>query len=125
MVGPQKTAIVTGASQGIGAGIVQGLVDRGVTAALPMVTKGGLETITQHLAMEYAKDGIRVNAVAPGVVYTPLHRETPKAVMESLSPMGRPSTVKDITDAVMYLTDAATVTGDILYVDGGSHVGRW
>jgi NAD(P)-dependent dehydrogenase (short-subunit alcohol dehydrogenase family) len=98
---------------------------RGVTAAVPMITKGGLETITQHLAMEYAKDGIRVNAVAPGVVYTPLHRETPKDVMESLSPMGRPSTVKDITDAVMYLTDAATVTGHILYVDGGAHVGRW
>jgi len=98
---------------------------RGVTAAVPMITKGGLETITQHLAMEYAKDGIRVNAVAPGVVYTPLHRETPKDVMESLSPMGRPSTVKDITDAVMYLTDAATVTGDILYVDGGAHFGRW
>jgi NAD(P)-dependent dehydrogenase (short-subunit alcohol dehydrogenase family) len=98
---------------------------RGVTAAVPMITKGGLETITQHLAMEYAKDGIRVNAVAPGVVYTPLHRDTPKDVMESLSPMGRPSTVKDITDAVMYLTDAATVTGDILYVDGGAHFGRW
>ena len=98
---------------------------RGVPAAVPMITKGGLETITQHLAMEYAKDGIRVNAVAPGVVYTPLHRDTPKDVMESLSPMGRPSTVRDITDAVMYLTDAATVTGDILYVDGGSHFGCW
>ena len=98
---------------------------RGVTAAVPMITKGGLETITQHLAMEYAKDGIRVNAVAPGVVYTPLNQETPKDVMESLSPMARPSTVKDITEAVMYLTDAATVTGHILYVDGGAHVGRW
>src|SRR5437773_9140020 len=98
---------------------------RGITAAVPMITKGGLETITQHLAMEYAKDGIRVNAVAPGAVYTPMHRDTPKDVMESLSPMGRPSTVKDITDAVMYLTDAATVTGDILYVDGGAHFGHW
>src|SRR5436305_11734276 len=98
---------------------------RGVTAAAPMITKGGLETITQHLAMEYAKEGIRVNAVAPGVVYTPLHRNTPKDVMESLSPMGRPSTVKDVTDAVMYLTDAATVTGQIVYVDGGAHFGRW
>jgi NAD(P)-dependent dehydrogenase (short-subunit alcohol dehydrogenase family) len=98
---------------------------RGVTAAVPMITKGGLETITQHLAVEYAKDGIRVNAVAPGVVYTPLHRDTPKDVMESLSPMGPPSSVKDITDAVLYLTDAATVTGDILYVDGGAHFGRW
>jgi NAD(P)-dependent dehydrogenase (short-subunit alcohol dehydrogenase family) len=98
---------------------------RGVTAAVPMITKGGLETITQHLAMEFAKDGIRVNAVAPGVVYTPLHRDTPKDTMESLSPMGRPSTVKDITDAVMYLVGAATVTGDVLYVDGGAHFGRW
>ena len=98
---------------------------RGVTASVPMITKGGLETITQHLAMEYAKDGIRVNAVAPGAVYTPLHRDTPKDVMESLSPMGRPSTVQDITDAVLYLTEAATVTGHILYVDGGAHFGRW
>ena len=65
---------------------------RGVPAAVPMITKGGLETVTQHLAMEYAKDGIRVNAVAPGVVDTPLHRDTPKDVMEGLSPMGRPST---------------------------------
>ena len=98
---------------------------RGLTATVPMITKGGLETITQHLAMEYAKDGIRVNAVAPGVVDTPLHKETPKDVMHGLSPMGRVSTVKDITDAVMYLTDADTVTGDILYVDGGAHFGRW
>lgn len=98
---------------------------RGVPAAVPMITKGGLETVTQHLAMEYAKDGIRVNAVAPGTVYTPLHRGTPREVMESLSPMGRPSTVKDIADAVLFLTDAATVTGHILYVDGGAHFGRW
>ena len=98
---------------------------RGVPAAVPMITKGGLETVTQHLAMEYAKDGIRVNAVAPGVVDTPLHRNTPKDVMEGLSPMGRPSTVKDIADAVLYLTDAVTVTGHILYVDGGAHFGRW
>jgi NAD(P)-dependent dehydrogenase (short-subunit alcohol dehydrogenase family) len=98
---------------------------RGVPAAVPMITKGGLETITQHLAMEYAKDGIRVNAVAPGVVDTPMHRNTPKDVMEGLSPMGRPSTVNEIADAVMYLMDAATVTGHILYVDGGAHFGRW
>src|SRR4029078_9415826 len=77
---------------------------RGVTAAVPMITKGGLETITQHLAMEYAKDGIRVNAVAPGAVYTPLHRNTPKEVMESLSPMGRPWTVKHLKAAAIYVT---------------------
>jgi NAD(P)-dependent dehydrogenase (short-subunit alcohol dehydrogenase family) len=98
---------------------------RGVTASVPMITKGGLETVTRHLAMEYAAEGIRVNAVAPGVVYTPLQRETTKDEMESRSPMGRPSTVKEIADAVLYLTDAPTVTGHILYVDGGAHLGRW
>lgn len=98
---------------------------RGFTASIPMITKGGLETVTQHLAMEYAKDGIRVNAVAPGVVETPLHKSTPKEVMESLSPMGKPSVVQEIADAVIYLTEATTVTGDILYVDGGAHFGRW
>ena len=98
---------------------------RGITASIPMLTKGGLETITRHLAMEYAKSGIRVNAVAPGVVETPLQRHTPKEMMEARSPMGRPSTVSDIADAVIYLTEAATVTGDILYVDGGAHFGRW
>jgi NAD(P)-dependent dehydrogenase (short-subunit alcohol dehydrogenase family) len=75
--------------------------------------------------MEYAKHNIRVNAVAPGVVYTPLQSNTPIDVMERRSPMGRPSTVKDITDAVLYLTDAPTVTGHILYVDGGAHFGCW
>jgi NAD(P)-dependent dehydrogenase (short-subunit alcohol dehydrogenase family) len=98
---------------------------RGVTASVPMITKGGLETITQHLAIEYAKDGIRVNAVSPGVVDTPLHKNTPREVMASLSPMGRISTPKEIADAVMYLTEARTVTGHILFVDGGAHVGHW
>jgi NAD(P)-dependent dehydrogenase (short-subunit alcohol dehydrogenase family) len=93
---------------------------RGVPAAVKMITKGGLETITQHLAMEYAKVGIHGNAVAPGAVYTLMHRNTPQDVIESLSPMGRPSTDQDIADAVLYLTDAATVTRQILYVDGGA-----
>jgi NAD(P)-dependent dehydrogenase (short-subunit alcohol dehydrogenase family) len=98
---------------------------RGTLASVPMITKGGLATVTQHLAMEYAKDGIRVNAVAPGVVDTSMHEDTPEAEMKRRSPMGRTSTIKDITDAVMYLTDAQTVTGHILYVDGGAHFGCW
>jgi len=98
---------------------------RGANVAVPMITKGGLETVTRHLAMEYSSDGIRVNAVAPGEVFTPLHRDTPREVMESLSPMRRPSTVKQIADAVMYLTEAETVTGQTIFVDGGAHVGRW
>jgi NAD(P)-dependent dehydrogenase (short-subunit alcohol dehydrogenase family) len=98
---------------------------RGVTAALSMFTKGGLETMTRHLAMEYATDGIRVNAVAPGVVSTALQRDTPKEALEGRSPMGRTSTPEDVADAVLYLSEAATVTGDTLYVDGGAHFGRW
>ncbi len=98
---------------------------RDVPAAVPMITKGGLETATLHLAMEYAKDGIRVNAVAPGVVDTPLHKNEKKEILRSLNPMGVVSSVKDIADAVLFLADAATVTGQILYVDGGAHFGRW
>jgi NAD(P)-dependent dehydrogenase (short-subunit alcohol dehydrogenase family) len=97
----------------------------GVKASVPMITKGGLNAITKHLAMEYAKDGIRVNAVAPGVVDTPLHKDGPKEALRSLNPMGVLSSVKDIVDAVMYLTEAHTVTGEILNVDGGAHTGRW
>jgi NAD(P)-dependent dehydrogenase (short-subunit alcohol dehydrogenase family) len=97
----------------------------GVKASVAMITKGGLDTITKHLAMEYAKDGIRFNAVAPGVVDTPLHKNDPKEALQSLNPMGVVSSVKDIVDAVMYLTEARTVTGEILNVDSGAHVGRW
>src|SRR4051794_11300487 len=97
----------------------------GAKASVPMITKGGLNTITKHLAIEYAKDGIRFNAVAPGVVDTPLHKNDPKDILKSLSPMGVLSSVKDIVDAVMYLTEARSVTGEILNVDGGAHSGRW
>jgi len=97
----------------------------GVKASVAMITKGGLDTITKHLAIEYAKDGIRFNAVAPGVVDTPLHKNDPKEVLQTLNPMGVVSSVKDIVDAVMYLTEAHTVTGEILNVDGGAHTGRW
>ena len=90
-----------------------------------MMTKGGLDTITKHLAIEYAKDGIRFNAVAPGVVDTPLHKNEPKEALQSLNPMGVLSIVKDIVDAVIYLVEASTVTGEILNVDGGVDMGRW
>jgi len=82
-------------------------------------------TITPHLAMEYAKEGIRVNAVAPGVVDTPMHKGDPKDFLKTLQPMGSISEVQDIVDAVVYLTEAKQVTGEVLHVDGGSHVGKW
>ena len=97
----------------------------GVNCAVPMITKGGLEAVTRSLAMEYAKQGIRVNAVAPGVVDTPMHKDHPKDVLESLQPMGQIVDVKDIVDAIVYLTEAGQVTGEVLHVDGGAHVGKW
>jgi NAD(P)-dependent dehydrogenase (short-subunit alcohol dehydrogenase family) len=97
----------------------------GVNAAVPMITKGGLEAVTRSLAMEYAKQGIRVNAVAPGIVDTPMHEHDPKDFLRTLQPMGGISDVKDIVDAVVYLTEAGQVTGEVLHVDGGAHAGKW
>ena len=97
----------------------------GVNASVAMITKGGLEAITRSLAMEYAKDGIRVNAVAPGVVDTPMHKDDPKDFLKSLSPLGGIIDAQDIADAVLYLTEARQVTGELLRVDGGAHVGKW
>ena len=97
----------------------------GVPASIPMITKGGLNAITISLASEYAKDHIRFNAVAPGVVDTPLHKNNPKDFLKTLSPMGTISEAKDIADAVVYLAEASHVTGEVLHVDGGAHVGRW
>ena len=97
----------------------------GVTASVPMITKGGLEAVTRSLASEYAKEHIRFNAVAPGTVDTPLHKNNPKEFLKSLSPMGTISEVSDIVDAVVYLTEARQVTGEVLHVDGGAHSGKW
>jgi NAD(P)-dependent dehydrogenase (short-subunit alcohol dehydrogenase family) len=97
----------------------------GVPASIPMITKGGLNAVTLSLAIEYAKAGIRFNAVAPGVVDTPLHQNDDKAHLKALNPMGTLSEAKDVAEAVMYLTEARYVTGEVLHVDGGAHVGKW
>jgi NAD(P)-dependent dehydrogenase (short-subunit alcohol dehydrogenase family) len=97
----------------------------GVTASVPMITKGGLEAATRNLASEYAKQHIRFNAVAPGIVDTPMHEKNPKDFLKTLSPMGTISSVSDIVDAVVYLTEASNVTGEVLHVDGGAHQGKW
>jgi NAD(P)-dependent dehydrogenase (short-subunit alcohol dehydrogenase family) len=97
----------------------------GANSSVPMITKGGLEAVTRSLAIEYVKQGIRVNAVAPGIVDTPMHKDDPRDFLKTLQPMGQISSVGDIVNAVLYLTDAGQVTGEVLRVDGGSHVGRW
>jgi NAD(P)-dependent dehydrogenase (short-subunit alcohol dehydrogenase family) len=97
----------------------------GVTASVPMITKGGLEAVTRSLATEYAKLHVRFNAVAPGAVDTPLHKDNPKDFLRTLSPMGIISEVNDIVNAVVYLTEARYVTGEVLHVDGGAHSGKW
>ena len=97
----------------------------GITASVPMITKGGLEAVTLSLAAEYAKEKMRFNAVAPGVVDTPLHEDNPKDFLKALSPVGTISDVKDIVEAVVYLTEGRQVTGEVLHVDGGAHSGKW
>ena len=97
----------------------------GFAASIPMITKGGVNAISRSLAMEYAQRGIRVNVVAPGVVDTPLLKGVPQDYLRSLSPIGQIPVPSDIATAVLYLTQARQVTGEVLHVDGGMHVGRW
>ena len=97
----------------------------GTPASLSMMTKGGLQAALRSLALEYAKEQIRFNAVAPGVVDTPLHTKDSEDRLKTLSPMGTVSTTEEIASAVVYLTEARQVTGEVLHVDGGAHNGRW
>jgi NAD(P)-dependent dehydrogenase (short-subunit alcohol dehydrogenase family) len=97
----------------------------GLNASVSMMTKGGLNTVTRSLAIEYAKEGIRFNAVAPGVVDTALHKDGPKESLKTRQPTGKIAEVKDIVDAVLYLAQADQVTGEVLHVDGGAHAGCW
>jgi NAD(P)-dependent dehydrogenase (short-subunit alcohol dehydrogenase family) len=97
----------------------------GMPVSVAMITKGGIEAASKNIAMEYARDGIRVNTVAPGVVDTPLHRDNPKDFLKTLSPMNSISSAQEIVDAVVFLTEAPHITAEVLNVDGGAHLGRW
>jgi NAD(P)-dependent dehydrogenase (short-subunit alcohol dehydrogenase family) len=104
------------------------LVDQpfaGDKASVSMLTKGGLNSITRSLAIEYAKEGIRFNAVAPGAVDTPLHHDEFKEILRTFQPMGKIVGVSDVVEAVLYMAQAGQVTGEVLHVDGGEHAGRW
>jgi NAD(P)-dependent dehydrogenase (short-subunit alcohol dehydrogenase family) len=97
----------------------------GVSAALSILTKGALNAATRALAIEYAKEGVRVNAIAPGIVDTPMHAQNPHDYLETLHPIQRLASVDEIADTVLYLDKAGFVTGEVVHVDGGAHAGRW
>ncbi|HYD63588.1 MAG TPA: SDR family oxidoreductase [Noviherbaspirillum sp.] len=98
-----------------------------VPALLPVLIKGGLNHATRGLALELAASNVRVNAVAPGIIETPLHAtdEGTQDFLKTLAPTGKIGTTKDVVDAVLYLTDAQFTTGAVLTVDGGATAGTW
>jgi NAD(P)-dependent dehydrogenase (short-subunit alcohol dehydrogenase family) len=108
--------------------ITSSLVDQpinGVPSVLASITKGGLNAATKSLAIEYATRGIRVNAVSPGIIKTPMHPPETHAALATLHPVGRMGEMSDIVDAVLFLENAPFVTGEILHVDGGQAAGHW
>jgi NAD(P)-dependent dehydrogenase (short-subunit alcohol dehydrogenase family) len=107
--------------------ITTSLVDHaitGVPAVLASLTKGGLNAATKSLAIEYAKRGIRVNAVAPGIIKSPMHPVETHAQLDALHPVGHMGEISDIVEAILYLESAPFVTGEILHVDGGQSAGH-
>ena len=107
--------------------ITTSLVDQPMTSVpsvLASLTKGALNAATKSLAIERAKSGVRVNAVSPGIIKTPMHPVEARQALASLHPMGRMGEMSDVVDAVMYLDSAGFVTGEILHVDGGQAAGH-
>lgn len=107
--------------------ITTSLVDHaidGVPSVLASLTKGGLNAATRSLAIEYAKRGVRVNAVSPGVIKTPMHAAETHEWLSALHPVGRMGDIGDVVQAVLYLDAATFVTGEILHVDGGQSAGH-
>ncbi|QXZ17171.1 SDR family oxidoreductase [Pseudomonas sp. AO-1] len=125
-----QQAIAQMEKQGEGGHVVSittSLVDHaieGVPSVLASLTKGGMNAATKSLAIEYAKRGIRVNAVSPGIIKTPMHGEESHAALGRLHPVGHMGDVQDIVAAVLYLDSAPFVTGEILHVDGGQSAGH-
>jgi NAD(P)-dependent dehydrogenase (short-subunit alcohol dehydrogenase family) len=95
-----------------------------VPSVLASLTKGGLDAATRSLAIEYATRGIRVNAVSPGIIKTPMHAPETHAGLAALHPVGRMGEIADVVNAILYLESACFVTGEILHVDGGQSAGH-
>jgi NAD(P)-dependent dehydrogenase (short-subunit alcohol dehydrogenase family) len=97
----------------------------GVNVALTSLTKGGLNSVTRGLAIEYVAEGIRVNAIAPGIVDTPMHKPENHDYLKGLHPIKRLATVQEIVDAALFLARSPFITGEVLHIDGGAHAGKW
>ena len=125
-----QAAIAQMLSQDQGGHVVQvttSLVDyanSNVPSVLASLTKGGLQSATKSLAIEFAKRGVRVNAVAPGIIQTPMHAPENFDFLAGMHPVGRMGTISDIVAGVLYLENAPFVTGEVLHVDGGQSAGR-
>ena len=124
-----QLAIAEMAKQGSGhiVQITTSLVDHaidGVPSVLASLTKGGLNAATKSLAIEYAKRGIRVNAVALGAIKTPMHPVAAHAQLDAIHPVGHMGEISDVVEAVLYLEGASFVSGEILHVDGGQSAGH-
>ena len=97
----------------------------GLPASLANLTKGGLESVTRALAMEFADQGIRFNTIAPGVVNTPMHPVEAHEFLKQLSPMKRLAEVGEVADLLLYLESASFLNGEVVHLDGGAHAGKW
>ncbi|MGZ4585160.1 MAG: SDR family NAD(P)-dependent oxidoreductase, partial [Mycobacterium sp.] len=95
-----------------------------VPAGLTALTKGGLAAVTKSLAIEYARSGIRVNAISPGNIATPMHADDDTAALAAMHPLGRMGAIADIIEGVRYLEAATFVTGETLHIDGGQSAGH-
>jgi NAD(P)-dependent dehydrogenase (short-subunit alcohol dehydrogenase family) len=108
--------------------ITSSIVDQpvaGLTGSLVNLTKGGLESVTKALAIEFAQDGVRFNAISPGVVNTPMHKVEAHDFLKQLSPLNRLAEIGEVVDLVQYLESAAFVNGEVIHLDGGAHAGKW
>jgi NAD(P)-dependent dehydrogenase (short-subunit alcohol dehydrogenase family) len=97
----------------------------GLAASLTSLTKGGLESVTRALAIEFADEGIRFNTIAPGVVNTPMHPVEAHDFLKQLSPLKRLAEVEEVADLLLYLESASFLNGEVVHLDGGAHAGKW
>jgi NAD(P)-dependent dehydrogenase (short-subunit alcohol dehydrogenase family) len=108
--------------------ITSSIVDQpvaGLMGSLINLTKGGLSSVTRALAIEFAEQGIRFNAVAPGVVDTPMHTPEAHAYLKQLSPLKRLAKIDEVVDLVCFMESAPFINGEVIHLDGGAHAGKW